>query len=247
MHSESTSTPTLRARIGQIIFESDTPAGKGFDLLLILAIVISTTLNALDTVESLNRAHGAAFRSIEWIFTFLFLIEYGFRVWSSPRRRQYIFSFFGVVDLIGWLPSLIGLLLPGSSFLITLRTVRIIRVLRIFRILKMMAYIKEAESLARALKAGSRKIAVFLFGVVTLVILLGSLMYLIEGPENGFTSIPVSIYWAIVTLTTVGYGDISPQTPPGQFLASMIMILGYAIIAVPTGIVSAEFIRNDRQ
>lgn len=240
-------TPTARAKANEIIFGADTPLGKRFDLILILAIVISTTLNALDTVDSINETYGSVFRILEWGFTVLFFMEYVLRVWCSPRRRTYLFSFFGIVDLIGWLPSLIGLLLPGSAYLITLRTVRVVRVLRVFRILKMVAYLKEAETLARALRAGSRKIAVFLFAVVTLVILLGSLMYLIEGPENGFTSIPVSVYWAVVTLTTVGYGDISPQTPLGQFLASAIMILGYAIIAVPTGIVSAEFIRSDAQ
>ncbi|MCC5845708.1 MAG: ion transporter [Verrucomicrobia bacterium] len=246
MNAASPAPNSARTRTHEIIFGSDTRAGKAFDLVLILSILISTLLNALDTVESLNLSYGPYFRTLEWVFTVLFFIEYALRVWSCPKRGAYVFSFFGLVDLIGWLPSLIGLLLPGPAFLITLRTVRIIRVLRIFRILKMMAYIQEAEVLARALRAGSRKIAVFLFAVVTLVILLGSLMYLIEGPENGFTSIPVSVYWAVVTLTTVGYGDISPQTPPGQFLASAIMILGYAIIAVPTGIVSAEFIRDDQ-
>jgi len=245
MNAPSPASNSARARTYQMIFESDTPSGKKFDVVLIVSIVISTLLNALDTVESLNLSYGPYFRMLEWVFTALFFLEYALRVWCCPKRGEYVFSFFGLVDLIGWLPSLIGLFLPGTAFLMTLRTVRIIRVLRIFRILKMMAYIQEAETLARALRAGSRKIAVFLFAVITLVILLGSLMYLIEGPENDFTSIPVSVYWAIVTLTTVGYGDISPRTPPGQFLASMIMILGYAIIAVPTGIVSAEFIRDD--
>jgi len=241
---KSPSPLSARDKAHEIIFGSDTPLGKFFDLVLIIAIIISTLLTALETVDSLRAAHGALFRSLEWGFTFLFLAEYLLRVWCSPRRRGYVFSFFGLVDLIGWLPSLLGLLLPGTAYLSALRTVRVLRVLRVFRVLKMVAYLKEAESLARALRASGRKIAVFLFAVVTLVILLGSLMYLIEGPENGFTSIPVSVYWAVVTLTTVGYGDISPQTPAGQFLASMIMILGYAIIAVPTGIVSAEFIRD---
>jgi voltage-gated potassium channel len=234
----------LRAKTHEIIFESDTPAGKCFDVLLIACILISTLFNALDTVESIHQRFGSVIFVLEWIFTVLFLIEYALRLWCSPKRRGYALSFFGIVDLIGWLPSLAGLLLPGTGQLLRLRTVRIIRVLRIFRILKMIAYLEEAESLARALKASARKIAVFLFTVITLVILLGSLMFIIEGPENGFTSIPVSTYWAVVTLTTVGYGDISPQTPLGQFLASAIMILGYAIIAVPTGIVSAEFIRD---
>jgi len=234
---------SARIRLERLIFESDTPAGRTFDVLLIVAIVLSTLSTALETVDSLQQRFALGFRILEWGFTILFAVEYFLRIWSARRRRAYVFSFFGLVDLIGWLPSLIGLFVPLGTQISALRTVRSIRVLRIFRVLKMVGYLHEAEVLVQALKAGSRKILVFLFAVLTLVILLGSLMYLIEGPEHGFRNIPVSIYWAIVTMTTVGYGDISPHTPLGQMLSSLIMILGYAILAVPTGIVSAEFIR----
>lgn len=232
----------MKEKLYTIIFEADTSAGKAFDVGLILAIVCSVLVTILDSVASIRSAHGPLLFRLEWAFTALFALEYGLRILCAPVRRRYVFGFYGIVDLIGWAPTVVGLLLPGSHYLTTFR---VLRVLRVFRVLKMAAYVKEADVLATALKQGSRKILVFLFAVLTLVILLGSLMYLIEGPKNGFANIPVSIYWAIVTLTTVGYGDISPQTPLGQFLASWIMILGYAIIAVPTGIVSAEFIRAD--
>ncbi|MCC5849400.1 MAG: ion transporter [Verrucomicrobia bacterium] len=238
---KSTRRAHARAVLHRVIFESDTPAGKGFDVLLILAIVVSVLVTVLDSVPAFRESHGLLLFVLEWGFTALFAVEYGLRLYSARHPKGYALSFFGLVDLIGWLPTVVGLLIPGSHFLTTFR---VIRVLRIFRILKMVAYIEEAESLMNALRSGHRKILIFLGGVLTLVMILGSLMYLIEGPENGFTSIPVSIYWAIVTLTTVGYGDISPQTPAGQFLSSVVMILGYAIIAVPTGIVSAEFIRQ---
>ena len=231
----------MRDKLYTIIFEADTPAGKAFDVLLILAIVASVMVTVLDSVASIRADHRQLLFALEWGFTVLFALEYVCRLFCAPKPKAYAFGFFGIVDLIGWAPTVLGLLLPGSHYLTTFR---VLRVLRIFRVLKMAAYVKEAEVLATALKQGSRKILVFLFAVITLVILLGSMMYLIEGPENGFTNIPVSIYWAIVTLTTVGYGDISPQTPLGQFLASWIMILGYAIIAVPTGIVSTELMRE---
>jgi len=232
----------LNSKLYTIIFEADTPAGKAFDVILILAITASVAVTVLDSVASLRRDYGPALWVLEWGFTLLFALEYGLRLFCSPRPARYARSFLGLVDLIGWLPTVIGLLLPGSHYLTTFR---VLRVLRVFRVLKMAAYLEEARVLANALKAARRKILVFLLVVLTLVVLLGSLMYMIEGPENGFTSIPVAVYWAIVTLTTVGYGDISPQTPLGQFLSSFIMILGYAILAVPTGIVSAEFIRSE--
>ncbi|WFB34772.1 ion transporter [Kiritimatiellota bacterium B12222] len=244
MTSAPSSTSKFRTRLYCIIFEADTFAGKAFDLLLICAILLSVTVTFLDSVPSIAQSHGNALSVAEFIFTLLFGIEYLLRLWCSPRPLIYARSFFGIIDLIGWLPSVMGYFIPGSQ---VLTTFRVIRVLRVFRILKMANYLKEAQLLANALKESGRKILVFLFAVLTLVILLGSMMYLIEGPENGFTSIPVSVYWAIVTLTTVGYGDISPQTPPGQFFASMIMILGYAIIAVPTGIISAAFVKGDVQ
>jgi voltage-gated potassium channel len=242
MKTTSPSTSVLRRRLYEIIFEADTPAGKAFDVVLILAILSSVSISVLDSVASIRAEIEPLLTVCEWAFTALFAIEYGLRLYCSPRPSGYARSFFGVIDLIGWLPTVIALSIPGAHYLTTFR---MIRVLRIFRVLKMVAYIKEAQVLGSALNNSRRKIMVFLFAVVTLVILLGSLMYMIEGPENGYTSIPVSVYWAIVTLTTVGYGDISPQTPVGQLLASVIMILGYAIIAVPTGIVSAEFIKSE--
>jgi len=232
----------LKQKIYTIIFEADTPAGKTFDVVLILAIIGSVTVTFLDSVDSIHRSNHHLLSLLEIIFTWLFATEYFLRLWCTKRPSAYAKSFFGLVDLIGWLPSVIGLFFPGSE---VLTTFRVIRVLRVFRVLKMASYLKEAQLLADALKNSSRKILVFLFAVLTLVILLGSLMYLIEGPIHGFSNIPVSVYWAIVTLTTVGYGDISPQTPLGQLFASMIMILGYAIIAVPTGIVSAAFVKGE--
>jgi len=234
--------PRWKQKLYTVIFEADTPAGKGFDVVLILAIVASVAVTVLDSVASFRAAHGPLLLRLEWAFTVLFAAEYFLRLLCAPRPLRYAGSFFGAVDLVGWLPTVVGLLVPGSHYLTTFR---VLRVLRVFRVLKMAAYLEEARILADALRAGRRRILVFLFTVLTLVVLLGSLMYLIEGPENGFTSIPVAVYWAIVTLTTVGYGDISPQTPAGQFLASFIMILGYAILAVPTGIISAEFVRRE--
>lgn len=232
----------LKKKFYTVIFEADTPAGKIFDLFLILAIVASVGVTFLDSVQTFHEAHARILTFLEITFTVLFALEYLLRLWCAKRPLKYGKSFFGIVDLIGWLPSVVGFFIPGSE---VLTTFRVLRVLRVFRVLKMAAYLQEAKVLVDALRDSSRKIFVFLFAVVTLVILLGSLMYLIEGPENGFTSIPASVYWAIVTLTTVGYGDISPQTPLGQFLASLIMILGYAIIAVPTGIVSTSFVKGD--
>ncbi len=232
----------MREKLYTVIFEADTRAGKAFDVLLILAIVASVLVTVLDSVASIRSEYGQLLFVLEWVFTVLFALEYALRLYCAKHLKSYVLGFYGIVDLIGWLPTVIALLIPGAH---VLTTFRILRVLRVFRVLKMAAYLKEADLLASALRQSSRKIMVFLFAVITLVILLGSIMYVVEGPENGFTNIPVSIYWAVVTLTTVGYGDISPQTPFGQFLASCIMILGYAIIAVPTGIVSAEFIRAE--
>lgn len=234
----------LKQNFYTVIFEAETRAGKLFDVLLMLAIVMSVSVTSLDSVAGIHARHARVLSGLEMGFTSLFAMEYLLRLWCAPRPAVYAKSFFGVVDLIGWLPSVMGLLFPGSE---VLTTFRVIRVLRVFRVLKMASYVSEAQLLAQSLRQSSRKILVFLFAVLTLVILLGSLMYLIEGPTNGFTSIPASVYWAIVTLTTVGYGDISPQTPLGQFFASLIMILGYAILAVPTGIVSAAFVRSDSE
>jgi len=229
-----------REKLYVIIFESDTPAGKLFDLLLIVAIAASVGVVMLDSVKAINDQHGEALHIAEWIFTLLFTAEYVLRILCVDRPKKYVFSFFGVVDLLSILPTYFSILLPGTEFMIIIRALRI---LRVFRILKLGAYLSEANILLLSLKASRKKIEVFLFTVILMVIIFGSLMYLIEGEENGFTSIPRSIYWAIVTLTTVGYGDIAPATPWGQVLASVIMICGYGIIAVPTGIVSAEMVK----
>jgi len=220
-----------------IIFEAETPAGKWFDILLIASILASVVAVMLDSVSNINSRYGGFLNGVEWFFTIVFSIEYILRLICVRRPLLYVVSFFGLVDLLAIIPSYVSLFIPGTQYLLV---VRILRILRIFRVLKLVQYMGEAVLLLKALRASSRKITVFLFTVITLVIILGSLMYLIEGAQNGFTSIPRSIYWAIVTLTTVGYGDISPQTNPGQILAAFIMILGYSIIAVPTGIVTAE-------
>ena len=230
----------LRLRLYEIIFESDTPAGKAFDLGLILVILASVATVMAESVDSLDARYGGSLRVAEWVFTVLFTIEYLLRLYCVGRPGRYAGSFFGVVDLLAVLPGYLGLLLPGARYL---TVIRLLRVLRVFRVLKLAVYMTETTELTRALAASRRKIEVFTVCVLTLVVILGSLMYLVEGEEGGFTSIPRSIYWAIVTITTVGYGDISPRTNLGQFLAAAIMLLGYAILAVPTGIVSAEMSR----
>jgi voltage-gated potassium channel len=230
----------LRGKLHEIIFEADTFAGKLFDLALIAAIVLSVVAVMLDSVADIRRLHGGTLLIVEWFFTILFTIEYVLRLSCIGRPVRYATSFFGIVDLLAILPTYLSLVVPGSQYLIV---IRILRVLRVFRVLKLAQFIAEANILMRALRASSRKIVVFLFTVLTLVVVFGSLMYLIEGPKAGFTSIPRGVYWAIVTLTTVGYGDISPQSAFGQLVAAMVMILGFAIIAVPTGIVTAEMYR----
>ncbi|OQX95567.1 ion transporter [candidate division KSB1 bacterium 4572_119] len=221
----------------EIIFEADTPAGKWFDVILIFSIILSVLAVMLDSVNPIKLKYGSLLFLIEWFFTVLFTIEYIFRLISVGRPLRYATSFYGVVDLLAVLPTYLSIFIPGSRFL---TVIRILRVLRVFRVLKLVQYIREAKQLKQALRASRRKITVFLFTVLTMVIILGSLMYVIEGEKNGFTSIPRSIYWSIVTLTTVGYGDISPKTGLGQTLAAIIMIMGYSIIAVPTGIVTVE-------
>jgi voltage-gated potassium channel len=224
-------------RLHEIIFEADTRAGKLFDICLIITIILSVLTVLLDSVRQIDATHGELLYRLEWVFTVLFTIEYILRLISVGRPLRYATSFFGIVDLLAFLPTYFSLLFPGSQYFVV---IRLLRVLRIFRVLKLVQYLREARLLIRALRASSRKIAVFLLAVLTLVVIFGALMYVLEGEESGFTSIPISIYWAIVTLTTVGYGDLSPQTGLGQALASMIMILGYSIIAVPTGIVTVE-------
>jgi voltage-gated potassium channel len=219
-----------------VIFGHETAAGKAFDVVLIGAILASVGIVMLDSVAALA-AHHPAFLKAEWIFTLLFTAEYVLRLLSVRRPSGYALSFFGVVDLLAVLPTYLSLLVPGGQYLIV---IRILRVLRVFRVLKLAQYVGEARTLGSALRASRYKITVFLFTVLTLVVVVGSFMFLIEGPRHGFTSIPRGVYWAIVTLTTVGYGDIAPVTPIGQAVAAMVMIMGYGIIAVPTGIVTVE-------
>jgi voltage-gated potassium channel len=228
-----------RLRLHEIIFEADTPAGKTFDILLIVAIILSVITVMFDSVAEIRAQHGRTLYIIEWFFTLLFSLEYLLRIISLGRPAQYMRSFYGIVDLISVLPTYISLLIPGSQYLMI---IRVLRLLRIFRILKLAQYLNEAEVLLKAMRASLRKISIFLFVILTLVLIFGSLLYLIEGDEGGFTSIGISCYWAITTLTTVGYGDISPQSPLGRAVASVIMIMGYGVIAVPTGIVTAELI-----
>ncbi len=223
--------------IHEVIFEAETTAGKAFDVILIVCIIFSVTVVMLDSVASIRVKYGTLFLGLEWMFTILFTMEYILRLLSIGRPFKYAFSFFGIIDLLAILPTYLSLLLPGTHYLVV---VRILRVLRIFRVLKLIQYLGEAELLVKALRASLHKITVFVVTVFALVIILGASMYLIEGEENGFTSIPKSVYWAIVTVTTVGYGDISPQTNFGQVLAAISMILGYSILAVPTGIVTVE-------
>ena len=227
----------MREKLHTIIFEADTRAGKLFDIVLLWAILISILVVMLESVESISEAYSTEIKIIEWSFTILFSIEYIARIIAVKKPLKYIFSFYGVIDLLSILPSFLGLFITGTHSLSVIRSVRL---LRIFRILKLVRYVNAAQVLKTALIASKDKITVFLFAIVSLAIILGTLMYIIETPESGFTSIPRSIYWAIVTLTTVGYGDISPVTVLGQTIASIVMIMGYSILAVPTGIVGVE-------
>jgi voltage-gated potassium channel len=226
-----------RERLHEIIFEADTPMGRFFDIALMVAIVVSVLAVMLDSVESIRAEWGTALYLAEWAFTIVFTVEYVLRIICVNKPWRYMTSFYGIIDLLALLPTWLSLFIPESRYLLV---VRILRVMRVFRVLKIVNYLDESDHLYKALVASRRKIAVFLMAVLSLVVILGSLMYVIEGPEAGFDSIPRSVYWAIVTLTTVGYGDIAPQSPQGQALAAFIMIIGYGIIAVPTGIVTAE-------
>ncbi|MCF8217092.1 MAG: ion transporter [Chlorobium sp.] len=220
-----------------IIFDSNTVPSKLFDLALIGAITLSVLVVMLDSVEPFHRAYGMAFVMLEWGFTLIFTIEYLLRLYVASSRLRYARSFFGIIDLLAILPTYFSVFVPGAQYFLVMR---FFRVLRIFRLLKLVTFVREADFVTASIRASGRKIMVFLFFVLVMVCIVGSVMYMIEGPENGFRSIPESIYWAIVTVTTVGYGDISPQTVSGRMLASLLMIVGYSIIAVPTGIVSAE-------
>ncbi|MBB3046183.1 voltage-gated potassium channel [Litorivivens lipolytica] len=235
---------TLKERLYDTIFGTDSRAGQTFDLLLIAAILCSVAVLLLNTVEPLHRQYGSLFFGIEWFFTVVFTLEFLTRLYCSPNRRAYLFSFYGIVDLLSILPTYLALMFPGAQQLLV---IRLLRVLRIFRILKLLRYLADANLLFRTLAAARRKIVIFGFSVITVIVIFGSLMYVIEGPQSGFTSLPKSIYWAIVTITTVGYGDITPQTSLGQFVAALAMFTSYAIIAIPTGIFSAELIQESQR
>jgi voltage-gated potassium channel len=230
----------LRARLHEIIFEADTPEGRLFDLLLLVAIVSSVAVVLLESVASVRARAGPTLRALEWAFTILFTIEYILRLVSVGRPLRYARSAYGIIDLLAILPSYVSLVFPGGQSLLA---IRLLRLLRVFRVLKLAEYLHESRTLVQALRASWRKIAVFLLAVMTIVVVVGTLMYVIEGERHGFTSIPISIYWAVVTLTTVGYGDLAPATTLGRALAVVLMLTGYGIIAVPTGIVTAELTR----
>ncbi|MCB0644204.1 MAG: ion transporter [Phaeodactylibacter sp.] len=236
----------IRERMHEVIFEADTPMGKAFDVILLILIVISVLVVMLDTINSIQVEFKELFIILEWVVTILFTIEYILRLLSVRRPIVYATSFFGVIDLLAILPTYLSLLFAGTKYFVV---IRILRLLRVFRIFKLGHFMMQGTIIMKALKASQTKITVFLFFVSLLVVVIGSMMYVIEGvdPETNFTSIPRSIYWAVVTLTTVGFGDITPQTPLGQFFSAVVMILGYAVIAVPTGIVSAEFIQHEKE
>jgi voltage-gated potassium channel len=228
--------PAWKRRLYTVIFESNTPGGKAFDVSLLVAIGLSVIVVMLESVKSVQAGYAPMLRTLEWIFTGLFTLEYVARLLCVRRPWHYAWSFYGVVDLVAILPSFIYLFTSANYVMV----VRVLRLLRVFRVLKLAHFLEESDTLVTALRASRRKIMVFIFTVLAVVFVMGTLMYLIEGEANGFTSIPHSVYWAIVTLTTVGYGDMTPQTPLGRFVASLIMIMGYGIIAVPTGIFSME-------
>lgn len=235
---ENNHQKSWKARLHQIIYEADTPEGKLFDVILLIAIIASIALVMLESIKGFDREYHDLLNISEWIITILFTLEYIARIATVKKPWNYIFSFYGVIDFLSTIPKYLSIFFIGTHALVALRALRL---LRIFRILKLARYMGASNMLASALKASRAKIMVFLFAVLIVCIIFGTLMYLIEGEDSGFTSIPVSVYWCIVTLTTVGFGDIAPVTPFGQFIAAIIMILGYGIIAVPTGIVSAEY------
>lgn len=237
-----------REALWRVIFQSDTTAGRAFDLGLLVCIIVSVFAVMMESVQSFRAEHGELLRAVEWFFTSLFTVELLLRLWVCRRPLRYLFSFFGIVDLISIVPTYLALFIAGPQYM---ATIRVLRLLRMFRVLKMAHHIGEAGILMNAIEASRAKIAVFLVSVMTMVCVEGTIIYVVEGPYNdGFSSIPQSIYWAIVTITTVGYGDISPVTPLGKMVASLIMLTGFAILAVPTGVVTAELgkqMRSDRR
>lgn len=233
----------FRKKIHTVIFGTHTKAGRLFDIILLVLILVSVTLMMLESIAEINKKYFLVLRVADWIFTLIFTLEYIARIYCLKKPKEYVTSFFGIIDLASILPTFLGILFAGLEFFSVVRTIRL---LRVFRILKLVQFLGESNTITSALKASKYKIIVFLVTVMCTTLILGTAMYVVEGAENGFTSIPKSIYWSIVTITTVGYGDIAPQTPLGQFIASVMMIIGYGIIAVPTGIVSAEM-NNQKQ
>jgi len=230
----------LQKRLYHIVFGTESTAGWTFDLALIVVILISVLVVMLDSIEEVHARHGVLLSRIEWGFTVLFTAEYLLRIWIAENRGAYLRSVYGIIDLLSIMPTYLALLVPQAAPLLV---IRLIRVLRIFRVLRLFAYLREANELAGALRRSSRQIFVFFSMVVTLMVVFGCIMYVIEGPQNGFSNIPLSVYWAIVTVTTVGYGDVVPVTPTGRAVSAMAMLLGYAIIAVPTGIYTSNLVR----
>ncbi len=243
MKGKKSHPPTWKSKLHEVIYEADTPAGRFFDIALLVVIVLSIVLVMLESINMLSLKYYWEFYIAEWIITIIFTIEYILRLIAINKKRKYIFSFYGIVDLLSTLPTYIAFAIGGHNLLFA---VRALRLLRVFRILKITRYIGESNKLVNALKHSRPKILVFLFAVFIICIIMGTLMHLIEGERGGFDNIPLSIYWCIVTLTTVGFGDIAPVTPLGRMIASIIMITGYGIIAVPTGIVSAEYTRRSQ-
>lgn len=235
---------TLRHNLYRIIYQSYTPAGRWFDIALIVCILASVLAIVLDSVADISLHYGELLFAAEWFFTAIFTVEYILRIFCIHRPSKYIISFYGIIDLLAILPSYFSLFIPGSHYL---QVIRILRVLRVFRVLKLVRFINQSNLLINALLASRLKITIFLFTISTLLVVFGAAMYLIEGPENGYTNIPVSIYWAVVTLTTVGFGDITPKTDLGRALSAVVMVIGYAIIAVPTGIFTAELSQEMRK
>ncbi len=241
---EQANNPSWRAHIHEVIFEADTRAGKVFDVTLLVAILLSVAVVVLDSVAAIHDRYGTVLRVAEWIFTILFTIEYVLRLLSVGRPWRYATSFLGIVDLLAVVPTYLSLFVAGAASLVVIRALRLLRIFRIFKIAR---YVGEVSALTRAIRASGPKIVVFMFAVLTSVLIMGALMYVVEGEDSGFTSIPVAMYWAVVTVTTVGYGDITPTTVPGQMVAAAAMLLGYSLIIIPTAIFSMELVQASRK
>jgi voltage-gated potassium channel len=237
MNIEEKTDSSLKQHLRSVIFGTETLAGKRFDIALMVCIVLSVVLIFIDTIEQVNSQYGDYIQIAEWTFTVIFTVEYILRLYCSLNRLHYVRSFFGVVDLVSILPSYLDLIFPGANVALALR---VLRLFRVFRVLKLLRYLRDGHILLKAMMQSSRKVFMFFFAVSLIIMVLSVIMYVVEGPNNGFTSIPQSMYWTVVTITTVGYGDITPQTPLGQAIAALTMLIGYSIIAIPTGILTAE-------